>query len=110
MYHWPWSSLNKAGSHGPGGTSSGPISSGPLFTEPGSGGIRRTQKSSLPLSGSVVDRIASGSIIDGCRMIRSPSDQAAGATMLSNGQRLGVTKVQFTRGGEGQEAAGRGWD
>jgi hypothetical protein len=35
-------------------------------------------------------------------MIRSPSDHAAGATMLSNGHRLGVMNLQSMRSVERQ--------
>src|SRR3954453_10883081 len=96
-YHRPSSSLNKAGSQGPGGTSPGFISAGSLFTEPGRSGMRRTQKSRRPLSGSIVDRIEPGSIIAGWMMTRVPSDQAAGATMLCIGHRDGVTNCQSMR-------------
>ena len=102
MYHWPSSSLNNAGSHGPGGTSPGFIASGALSTEPGSDGIRRTRKSSRPLSGAVDETIEPGSVIDGCTTIFSPSDQTAGATMPLNGHRLGVINVQSMRSVERQ--------
>src|SRR6187549_424266 len=102
-YQRPSSSLNRAGSHGPGGTVFGlgsprrqrPESLSEMGT--GSSGMRRVRNSSCPRAGSRETSSGSGRVVDGISSSRSPSEIAAGATMLSNGQRLGAMNFQSSR-------------